>query len=489
MRNSPYVLGWVVLATILGLLVRTYRLGHPVLGMDEQTTILFTREAWGALLGPIGRIDLHPPYYYLLQKAWSVFGTEPGTMRLLPAMLGTACIPLLFLLGRRLLNARIGVIAAFLLTTAPLHVQQSRELRMYPLLAVSALIAMIGLAYALPVQGRLQRRTAWVVYVIGSVSAIYAHNTAVLLPALATALVLLLWITRQTDRKAVRDCMLASGVVALLAAPWFVLQLGNMSDTLGNYWVPETTLGYALGQISGIYPYPRYIKFFVLVLCVTGIVVLRYRRDALAFIGAFAAGQPMTMWALSYIQPILLIRAMVWPSVLTLLLPAAVIARAARPAVVIALTTVLLLVQGWVIADQFPSRRQATDFSALAHHLSGFDPDHDRLLLSFQMLENQVRLDAPAPFENSPVLAMTHSDRPETIRRFFRSKHVLRTDIESQVASSRRVWIVEEIMPPFPARPQDDVAPYVARIRGMGEEVRRWTNGNLALSVIELRSR
>lgn len=488
--GTRFVLGWVVLATMIGFLVRAYRLGNPVLGMDEQTTILFTREAWGALLGPVGRIDLHPPWYYLLQKAWSAFGTDAGTMRLLPAILGTACIPLLFVLGRRLLNARIGLIAAFLLTTAPLHVQQSRELRMYPLLALSALIAMIGLAYALPRDGQSVRRgTGWLLYIAGCVSAFYAHNTAVLLPILATTLVLALWISRQVDRAVFRDCLVASAVVALLAAPWLLMQLQNMSTTLGNYWVPETTLPYALGQISGIYPYPRYIKVAFLALCIAGVMVLRFRREVLAFIGAFAGGQPLTMWALSYIQPILLIRAMAWPSVLTLLLPAAVFARASRLATVIGLTTAMLVTQGWVIADQFPSQRQSTDFSALAPHLQEFDPAHDRLLLSFQMLENQVRLDAPEPFDNSRVLALTHADRHETIEKFFRSRHVLRANIESEVAGADRIWIVEEIASPFPVVPKDDVMPYIDRVRNMGTEVRRWTAGNLALSVVELSAR
>ena len=52
----------------------------------------------------------------------------------------------MFLLGRRLLGAPGGLIAAAILTVAPFHVRFAQETRMYTLLALNAALALYFLA-------------------------------------------------------------------------------------------------------------------------------------------------------------------------------------------------------------------------------------------------------------------------------------------------------------------------------------------------------
>ncbi len=472
-------------------MVRVFRLGHRRLWLDELTTSLYTRETWAALLGPVGRIDVHPPFYYSLQKAWLVFGSSPASMRALPVLFGVAAIPLLFVLGRRLFGERIGLIAAFLMTTAPLHVEQSRELRMYSLLTASALVALIGLAYALPA---LQRDTgtrmarpwrAWGLYVIGSVSAFYAHNTALLLPVLSTMLVVAMALRGRATTADLWRCLAAGALILVFAAPWLWVLGGHVATTLANFWIPKPTPIYALSQISGIYPYPSYLKLAMLLLCVAGLWVLRRRTTGLAFVGAFVAGQPLVIWLLSLIRPIMLIRVMVWPSALTLFLPAALLARIVRPLAMCGAIAIVVIAQLLTIRHLYPPEAQSDDFAFLAPRLRAFEPGTDRLLLSFQMLENSVRHASPEPFDRSRVVAMTYGDRRESLEAFFRSSHVRRDQLLEELRSAERIWVVDEIAPQFPIPAGDAVRPQIDRLAAAGRIVGRWTSGNLSLTLID----
>ena len=61
-------------------------------------------------------------------------------MRLLPVLCGTASIPLIYAVAKRLLSRTVGLWAAFLLAVSPLHVVQSQQIR-YPVM-----LTMLGLA-------------------------------------------------------------------------------------------------------------------------------------------------------------------------------------------------------------------------------------------------------------------------------------------------------------------------------------------------------
>lgn len=492
---SPWL--WVLVASALGAAARSWRLGHPQLWLDELTTALYTRETWDSLAGAMGRVDVHPPFYYGLQKLWLVFGDSPAAMRSLPVLLGTLSIPILFLLGRRLLSDRVAVIACFLLATAPLHVEQSRQLRMYPLLTLCALVALLGLATALrAVQAApaaaLPCKSApafsgWMLFTAGSILAFYAHNTALLLPVLASVLVLGLRVAGRAEWSDVRGLMLSNAVIAIAVAPWLSVLAGHVGQTLNAFWLPQPTLGYALGQISGIYPYPRAIKIIVLALCCIGLWELRRNRAGVGFIAAFAAAQPALMWAISYLRPVLIVRAMAWPSTLTLFLPAVALARLSRRWLLVAATTAVVALQVMALPQLYPARREVPDFRELARPLAGFDARRDRLVLGFQMLENVVRYEAPAPFDRSRVIAMTYGDRPEALRAFFRSHHVPRTAVLDAVAAAERVWVVTELEPKFPIAPADAIQPWIDQLVATGQVSGRWESGNLVLLRIERR--
>jgi len=79
--------------------------------------------------------DFNPPLYYLLMHLWiKTFGSSEAVARMLSVILGTGCIWLIWKVAKetgRGESRRLGIVAALLLATSPLHIYYSQEARMY----------------------------------------------------------------------------------------------------------------------------------------------------------------------------------------------------------------------------------------------------------------------------------------------------------------------------------------------------------------------
>lgn len=86
--------------------------------------------------------DTHPPGYYVLMWAWTKwFGTSARAIRLPSAILGTACIPLVFWLGTLTRRRTAGWIAAILLAVNAHQIFWSQVARMFTLACFLGLLA------------------------------------------------------------------------------------------------------------------------------------------------------------------------------------------------------------------------------------------------------------------------------------------------------------------------------------------------------------
>lgn len=129
-----------------GGLLRFYQIGSKGLWLDEAFSVWLSWQPVGEMLGWLVRIDQHPPLYYTLLHFWMALGDDAATVRALSATLGTLTIPVMYLLGRRLADERVGLLAALILAAAPFHVRFAQEARMYTLLTLNAALALYFLA-------------------------------------------------------------------------------------------------------------------------------------------------------------------------------------------------------------------------------------------------------------------------------------------------------------------------------------------------------
>jgi 4-amino-4-deoxy-L-arabinose transferase-like glycosyltransferase len=127
---------WVLFFILLGFGLRLLNLSFQPLWGDEGWSFYFAAQSLPELLS-LTAIDIHPPLYYILLKGWlSIIGYGPEEARFFSIAVGTALIPVLGVLGQRLLDQRVGVAAAAIVAVMPMAIYYSQEVRMYELVTL-----------------------------------------------------------------------------------------------------------------------------------------------------------------------------------------------------------------------------------------------------------------------------------------------------------------------------------------------------------------
>jgi hypothetical protein len=158
--------------------------------------------------------DSSPPLYYLLLHGWvRLFGTTDLALRSLSIVCALACLPLMFLLGRKLGGYRAAWCATGLFAAAPLALYYGTEGRMYSLLWLWVLALAVATIRLHEGRGWRVAATLWIV---ASAGGLLTHYYFVF-PW--TAAVLFLWMRRGADRRWWLALRIAAVVLAIL--PWY----------------------------------------------------------------------------------------------------------------------------------------------------------------------------------------------------------------------------------------------------------------------------
>ena len=270
---------WVVIViTLVGGWLRVFLLGKNGMWLDETFSVWMAHHSVGDMLQWIVKIDQHPPLYYLLLHYWVALNRDtPYYVRMLSVLFGAGTIPIIYLIGKRMSGAIMGLVAAVILALSLFNIYYAQETRMYTLLTFNAAVAIYALVRLLtdsnstrpigsqfraylqawrtsePVltpdtagnfsykvdtrqqtgwRARLFRRRglpsqtietdlAWVVFIVFSAATLLTHNTAVFFPIAANIFVLGLMLFQRLNK---------SGSLPAFQAPsfgnWVKAQLG-----------------------------------------------------------------------------------------------------------------------------------------------------------------------------------------------------------------------------------------------------------------------
>jgi 4-amino-4-deoxy-L-arabinose transferase-like glycosyltransferase len=317
----------LALVVLLGAALRFYDLGGESLWMDEAFTWLWAHQDHGALWGAAGRWETNPPLYYSIQKVWrGLFGDSEAALRSFSAVAGTLAVPIVFLIGRLIGGAGAGLIAALLLAVLPIHVQYSQEARSYALLILAATTAVWGLLVFLRSHGGLAsapaspegrgRLLGLAAYAVGTTVALYAHNTAALLPLFANAIALCWWIGRVRFDRRFALAWLIANLVPFILWLWWLPTVAAQAPAAANLgWIEQPRFLSALLQAASLYGTIGW--FWIGPVPLLGILALWHWRDrwpAVAVLLVFVLGVPAATWLFGLIvRPIWVTRVILWP--------------------------------------------------------------------------------------------------------------------------------------------------------------------------------
>jgi 4-amino-4-deoxy-L-arabinose transferase-like glycosyltransferase len=220
---------------LLGAILRIWNLGAESLWQDESWT-------WGLIQGNprdlIHRLihfDAHPPFYFLLVQAWSIFGMSDTWIRLLSAVFGVASLPAMNRLVSRMGGSTAGLVATALLTVSPYHVYYSREARSYALLF---LLCIVSLDLLLDLLASPSRKK-WIAFAVVTTLLPLTHYMGAFFIAAEVAAVGLLHRERPGFLK---EFILASAGAFALFLPWLPTAFLHVTTVGAGFWLSFPTL-------------------------------------------------------------------------------------------------------------------------------------------------------------------------------------------------------------------------------------------------------
>ncbi|HYM80046.1 MAG TPA: glycosyltransferase family 39 protein [Candidatus Limnocylindria bacterium] len=250
----------IVLVFALAALLRFINLDRHSLWLDEAATWWnATRGSW--LASAFAEAN-HAPGWWLVTRVFvRAFGDNEFIIRLPAVVAGIACVPLVWLLARRLLDPeRVPDAAGFrgvdagaagsialLASIHPLWIEYSQEARMYAaLLAGSLGLSLLYLDWL-----RTRRTRSLVLYALVGAITLYFHHLAALTMIAHACFALWEGLRRRRLVSFVFPLAIAQACALALFLPWLLrtLQSGVSAATLGGFGRVER-LGFALWRLA-----------------------------------------------------------------------------------------------------------------------------------------------------------------------------------------------------------------------------------------------
>jgi len=140
-KDKTYFVITLALQMVLGLIIRLPYLWAPLHHDQAYTVVFFAPRLWTALT------DYHVPnnhifHTVLVHFAISAFGIQPWAVRLPALLAGVLMIPATYLLGKAIYDRHTGLMAALLVTVAPIAIFYTTIARGYALLGLITLLVL-----------------------------------------------------------------------------------------------------------------------------------------------------------------------------------------------------------------------------------------------------------------------------------------------------------------------------------------------------------
>jgi 4-amino-4-deoxy-L-arabinose transferase-like glycosyltransferase len=213
----------VALALLTGLAfaLRVVGIDQTLYGDEYFTHTIVTENGLRGVWDAVYHTSITPPLHYGLAWLAVQFGGDSTVLVRLPSLLlGTAIVPLLFVLARRVRNARAGLLAAALMALSPFAIWYSDEARAYATMMLLVALSTLALLRAVESGGRRW----WAIYAVAACAALWTHYTAVFVIVAQAAWAL--W-THRERRKELVITAVAVGVGYLPWLPGFLEQRRN----------------------------------------------------------------------------------------------------------------------------------------------------------------------------------------------------------------------------------------------------------------------
>jgi mannosyltransferase len=234
--GAPRILGvdawWAAGAAVTALAAVTVfiSIGEKSFWLDEGYSYAFAQSSWSQLWDIVSSSQANMGIYYGVLHGWLTSGDGESYVRSLSALFTIGTVPVVFLLGRRLVGPSAGVVAGLLLALNAFSVHYGQEARGYSLVMLLCALASLLFLRAMDSPAALR----WTAYAVVMALAVYAHFFAGFV-LIAHGLG---WLSAR-KRAGITKPLVAFVAVGFLVAPLIVFVATNQGNQIG--WIPEPT--------------------------------------------------------------------------------------------------------------------------------------------------------------------------------------------------------------------------------------------------------
>jgi hypothetical protein len=258
------------LILIVATIMRFYGLTHQSMWVDELHTMVEADPAatWSSLFDYLKCCDPHPPLYFICEKIlFSLFGHSEGVARGLSAICGVVSVWGMYILGKELLNHRLGIIAAWLTSVNFYNIYYSQEARCY---IMAFLFTVFSFIYFVRLIKRLQFKQAYL-YSLFTLLLLYSHYYALFIVAAQGLIAFIFMFGEKENRKLFFKTFAVAGVIMVIGyLPWmpFVIEKVNLT----SFWISPPEPSFAIDYFYTYFGHYDLLKpflvLFVIYYCV-----------------------------------------------------------------------------------------------------------------------------------------------------------------------------------------------------------------------------
>ena len=218
---------WAALGVlILGAMMRLWGLGAQSMWYDELFTVSTAMKTLPEIIQTAAS-DTSPPLFYLAEAPIAHWiGISEVAMRALPAIAGIATIWVIYLLGKRIFDAKTGFWAATLFAVSMQPLTYAQEARAYSFLMLLAALGILTLL-------NLAEKPGWLnasLFGLVLLAMVYDHPYGIFG---GTALVVAMLAIPELRRRTGWWGIGAAGVAAVLFVPWGIVTIQQVKNVSG----------------------------------------------------------------------------------------------------------------------------------------------------------------------------------------------------------------------------------------------------------------
>ena len=215
----------IILVIFLATYLRFNLIESQSLWYDEGNSVKMISRSTMEIVSAAA-LDVHPPGYYILLKAWSVMvGGSEFVLRSLSAFVGLIAVSGMYLIGKIIGNYLVGILAAVLGSIHPGLIYYSQEVRMYMLCTLLSIV-IVYISIKLRDESKKENTTLitiWrILFVLCGVAGLYVHYSfGFILVAINFACIYeMISMDRESRKKILIEFVCLQLGVVVLYIPW-----------------------------------------------------------------------------------------------------------------------------------------------------------------------------------------------------------------------------------------------------------------------------